>query len=398
VHVDGLVIPVGLVPHLGQQLLPGHHHAGPGGQIREQVELAAREVKRGPVQRRLAAGEVDPEAARADHRGRAARAGPAQLRADAGGQVLAGERLDQVVVGPGVEQPNDLGLLVAGGGDDDRGRGDRPHHLQRLLAVQVGQPEVEHDHLGRMAADLPDPVQGGACRPHGVRPLDEVGGDRRPYRGIVFDDEHAGHVGTLCTDSATCGIIADMTRVLTGLAAWLAGTALAVCLAWFGANMVVRDAAASPGVPVINADPPASAAVPSAPPTAPAPLVTPATASASRRPGGTGAAPSPRPSGTQRAPGTPTASVTAPSTTASGPSPSATGAGGVRSYTLDGGRVALQVSADSATLVTAVPDSGFRVETWSGTDWLRVDFSSGAQVSSLIASWYQHAPTITVTN
>jgi hypothetical protein len=27
-----------------------------------------------------------------------------------------------------------------------------------------------------------------------------------------------------------------------------------------------------------------------------------------------------------------------------------------------------------------------------------VDFSSGAQVSSLIASWYEHTPTITVTN
>jgi hypothetical protein len=70
----------------------------------------------------------------------------------------------------------------------------------------------------------------------------------------------------------------------------------------------------------------------------------------------------------------------------------------VRSYTLAGGRVALLVSGDSATLMTAVPDSGFSVETWSGTDWLRVDFSSGAQVSSLIASWYEHTPTITVTN
>jgi hypothetical protein len=70
----------------------------------------------------------------------------------------------------------------------------------------------------------------------------------------------------------------------------------------------------------------------------------------------------------------------------------------MRSYTLAGGRVALQVSGDSVALVTAVPDSGFSVETWSGTDWLRVDFSSGAQVSSLIASWYEHTPTITVTN
>ena len=64
-----------------------------------------------------------------------------------------------------------------------------------------------------------------------------------------------------------------MTRVLTGLAAWLAGTALAVCLAWFGANMVGRDAGVSPGVQVIDADPPAPAVVqptPPAPPTPPA--------------------------------------------------------------------------------------------------------------------------------
>jgi hypothetical protein len=65
---------------------------------------------------------------------------------------------------------------------------------------------------------------------------------------------------------------------------------------------------------------------------------------------------------------------------------------------MTGGRVTLQVTADSVQLVTAVPDAGYSVQTWSGTDWLRVDFSSGAQVSSLIASWYQHAPTITVTN
>jgi hypothetical protein len=177
-----------------------------------------------------------------------------------------------------------------------------------------------------------------------------------------------------------------MTRVLTGLAAWLAGTALAVCLAWFGANMVVRDAGVSPGVQVIDADPPAPSAVPSvAPPTPPAPP-------------------------TSLAPGTPAPSDPARSAAASSPSSSATSsatpsatssttaAGSVRSYTLAGGRVALLVSGDSASLMTAVPDSGFSVQTWSGTDWLRVDFSSGAQVSSLIASWYEHTPTVTVTN
>jgi hypothetical protein len=70
----------------------------------------------------------------------------------------------------------------------------------------------------------------------------------------------------------------------------------------------------------------------------------------------------------------------------------------VREYTLAGGRVTLDVTGDSVQLVTAVPDAGYSVQSWSGTDWLRVDFSSGAQVSSLIASWYEQAPSITVAN
>jgi hypothetical protein len=186
--------------------------------------------------------------------------------------------------------------------------------------------------------------------------------------------------GTLCTESRACGIIADMTRALTGLAAWVAGTALAVGLAWFGANMVVRDAGMSPGVQVINVAP------------APPPTIAPASPSL----------PASSAAGTPGASGSPAASQPGRSAATSSPSPSTTpsgaAAGTVHSYTLAGGRVALDVSGDSAALVTAMPDSGFSVQTWSGTDWLRVDFSSGAQVSSLIASWYQHAPTVTVEN
>jgi hypothetical protein len=97
------------------------------------------------------------------------------------------------------------------------------------------------------------------------------------------------------------------------------------------------------------------------------------------------------------------ASETAPSASRSGTSPSAIvsaapSAGNVRAYALAGGNVTLDVTGGSVQLVTAVPAAGYSVQTWSGTDWLRVDFSSGPQVSSLIASWYQHAPAITVTN
>jgi hypothetical protein len=181
-----------------------------------------------------------------------------------------------------------------------------------------------------------------------------------------------------------------MTRVLTGLAAWLGGTALAVSLAWFGANMVVRDAGVSPGVQVINADPAAPVTVPATPPAPPTPPARPASA--------TPAASDPRPSPAASSPPPSRSPSRSPSATPPA-TPSATAAAGnVRSYTLAGGRVALLVSGNSATLVTAVPDSGFSVQTWSGTDWLRVDFSSGAQVSSLIASWYEHQPSVTVTN
>jgi hypothetical protein len=70
----------------------------------------------------------------------------------------------------------------------------------------------------------------------------------------------------------------------------------------------------------------------------------------------------------------------------------------VHAYELAGGRVTLTVTQTSVQLVTAVPNTGYSVQTWSSTGWLRVDFSAGSQVSSLIASWYEHAPTITVTN
>jgi hypothetical protein len=177
-----------------------------------------------------------------------------------------------------------------------------------------------------------------------------------------------------------------MVRLVVGLTAWMAGTAIAVSVAWLGANVVVRNAGVGPGMPVINA-----AALPSAPASAPAAPAGPATTPAVVTPaaGAGGTSPS-------QAAATPAAGATSPSP--SGRPSASSSAGDVRAYALTGGNVTLQVTADTAQLVTAVPDAGYSVETWSGTGWLRVDFSSGPQVSSLIASWYQHAPTVTVEN
>lgn len=159
-----------------------------------------------------------------------------------------------------------------------------------------------------------------------------------------------------------------MRRFLTGAAAWLVGTAVAGGLVWFGAGMVLKNAVASTSVPVVTVTPPISLS----PSAAPVPSRTPAAAPSS-------------------------AAAPAPSSPASSAASSAA-AGTVRTYTLRGGHVTLLLTATSARLVTAIPDDGYSVQNWSAAGWLRVDFSSGANVSSLIAAWNGHAPSVTVTN
>jgi hypothetical protein len=194
-----------------------------------------------------------------------------------------------------------------------------------------------------------------------------------------------------------------MMRVVVGVAAWVAGTAIAVSVAWFGANVVLADAGVGQGVPVVNAAPSTPpAATPTPPAGAGAGTVAPSGSAAAG--GAARSSPSPQPAaagGTGPGTSAGSASVSPASTpvTSAASSASATSTtDGVHDYQLTGGRVTLDMTAGSVQLVSAVPDAGYAVQTWSGTGWLRVDFSSGPQVSSLIASWYQHAPSVTVEN
>jgi hypothetical protein len=187
-----------------------------------------------------------------------------------------------------------------------------------------------------------------------------------------------------------CGIIADMWRVMVGLAAWIAGTGIAVSVAWLGANVVITNAGVGPGIPLISvAVPPPSAA------SAPAPTP-PATVAAI--PSGRATPKNAAASAAAHAPATAALSPAKAGPSPSASAPASAAAGDVHAYTLAGGNVTLDMTGGSVQLVTAVPNAGYSVQTWSGTGWLRVDFSSGPQVSSLIASWYQHAPTVTITN
>jgi hypothetical protein len=167
-----------------------------------------------------------------------------------------------------------------------------------------------------------------------------------------------------------------MGRLTRGLALWVAGTAIAVSLAWLGAEVVLKDAAPSgPQPPVLNAASPA-------PSMGVAPSKRPSPTPAGSRPPRL----RPSPAGLPPSPGaTPPATQPAPN----GPAP-----GTIHSYALTGGRVTLQFGPSSIQLVTATPAAGFSVQTWSAPGWLRVDFSQGAAISSLIATWNSGAPTI----
>jgi hypothetical protein len=188
-----------------------------------------------------------------------------------------------------------------------------------------------------------------------------------------------------------------MVRIVAALAAWAAGTAIATGITWLGADVVLRDAGVGPGMPVVNATilpsaQPAVTAQPAVSGRSPGPGPASSSVPASVSPGSAAGRPSSAaPSSAVPPPAVP---PSAGARSAVPPSP----AGSAHAYTLAGGRVTLAMTATSVQLVTAVPDAGYAVQTWSGPGWLRVDFSSGPRVSSLIASWYEHAPTITLEN
>src|SRR5690606_1266303 len=168
-----------------------------GGQVGEQIELAAgqRQLPAGQVRR--ARGGVDVQVADVQRRrpGRAGVGGcrAAQHGAQPGGELTAGERLDQVVVGAGVEQPDDLGVVVPGGGDQHRDAGYPADHAQHVEAVQVGQAEVEHHDVRRALGDLAQRLEALVCGLHRVavstEDLELSGTDS----GVVLDYQYGGH-------------------------------------------------------------------------------------------------------------------------------------------------------------------------------------------------------------
>ena len=144
-----------------------------------QLELRVRAPRaaRGPVDGQVAGGERLARAGRRIDRGRAA-----QVRADAREELRQPERLDEVVVGAGIQSGDDVELLVACRDDED---GEVGAGVAQATAdvdsVHVGEAEVEDDELdvlpgrglgGAAARETPDAVA------LAVQDADEPGRDR----------------------------------------------------------------------------------------------------------------------------------------------------------------------------------------------------------------------------
>ncbi|MER7753048.1 hypothetical protein [Kitasatospora sp. NPDC097643] len=177
-----------------------------------------------------------------------------------------------------------------------------------------------------------------------------------------------------------------MRNGLVQLGAWAAATGAAVALSWFGVHAVLTGAAF---------EQPAALPLPSAPAagTPHASTATPAEGHSATRTETPAPPASPAAAGSPHGPA-PTATATATATAVRKPSPTATATSSVKSYPVPGGKVALDIRPDKASLVSATPDPGWQMQVWNGDQWMRIDFTKDAQANSVFVYWNGHPPVV----
>jgi hypothetical protein len=157
--------------------------------VLEQLELAGRELQRALSAVDLAAIGVEAKVAN-DHEGAAARRAPPQQRADPGEQLVALERLDEVVVGACIEALHARVESVAGGEHQDRHVALGSHPAGHLHAVELRQPEVEHHRVRLEHVRLVESLLAVAGHAYLVALLVEGTTEHAGDVGVVLDHEH----------------------------------------------------------------------------------------------------------------------------------------------------------------------------------------------------------------
>lgn len=63
---------------------------------------------------------------------------------------------------------------------------------------------------------------------------------------------------------------------------------------------------------------------------------------------------------------------------------------------MDGGRVAFDIRDASAELVSATPASGWQMQVWTQTTWIRVTFTRTGREVSVFCVWHDTAPRVEI--
>ena len=165
----------------------------------EQRLLAPREVDQLARQARLATAGVEAQRAMLDHV-HATAGDPAQQGVQARGQFAQVERLEQVIVGTGLQAIDTIGDGIAGGEHQYRqGLAFFAQAAQQLEAVFVGQAEVE-DHHVELRGLQHCPRIGGVANPvHGQALSGEAGADAGGDQVVVLAEQnvHGGAPGVV---------------------------------------------------------------------------------------------------------------------------------------------------------------------------------------------------------
>ena len=153
----------------------------------------------------MSIGERPDDDARVGRRRLALLAGPSQDGADARQELAEPERLDHVVVGAELEQDHAVDLVAARGDHDDGHLGPLAEQAADVLAVHVGQAEVEEHEVALVRLESRRPG-GGELDVESLAP--QTRAERLGDARIVFYDEEAhcpmftqvGAMPTRCAD------------------------------------------------------------------------------------------------------------------------------------------------------------------------------------------------------
>lgn len=167
--------------------------------------------------------------------------------------------------------------------------------------------------------------------------------------------------------------------------AWSLATGAAVTLSWWGVHTVMAGTAYDrPRALPITAD-------------ARTPQVSAPRSSSTPGPG----TPSPAPSSEEPEDGGPPAATPPAGKPAAPPSRSKSPwspppSGNVKSYTVEGGRVAFDIGPGSAELVSATPSGSWTMQIWKQPTYIRVTFSQNGREIDVFCTWHDTAPRVEI--